>query len=688
MSETVNKKANKLINEKSPYLLQHAYNPVNWYSWCEEAFEKAKKENKPIFLSIGYSTCHWCHVMEKESFEDDEVAELMNKYFISIKVDREERPDIDGIYMTVCQIMTGSGGWPLTVFLTPEKKPFFAGTYFPKENRYGRIGMKGLLPSITDVWQNKKEDVNESTNQMINILNQVSSFPSGSVIEENIFENAYAYLKRQFDPESGGFGTAPKFPTAHNLLFLLRYWKHKGDDEVLHMVEKTLQSMRNGGIYDHIGFGFHRYSTDSKWLVPHFEKMLYDQAMIAMSYIEAFQATHNPVYKKITEEIFEYISRDMTSDEGGFYCALDADSEGEEGKFYVWSYEEIVSVLEKDELELAVKIFNVEKKGNYLEEATREKTRMNILHLKNTISEDEEELYEKIEKIRQKLFTARKKRIHPLKDDKILVSWNGLMIAALSKAASVFENSKYLSLAENAVKFIFKDLVNEKGNLFHSFRNGKSQVLANTDDYSCLVWGLLELYEATFNVNYLKSAIELNEYLIKHFWDEHTGGFYFTSDIQEKLIVRHKEIYDGAMPSGNSVALMNLIRLAKITGNKRYDEYIANLEKAISENVKQSPISHTWFLSAIAFVRWKPLEIIVTGDLNSQETKNILNEIKKHYLPNSVLLFKSINDESKNIDSVSDFTAKCQSLDGKTTVYVCENFACKSPITEVENLLF
>ncbi len=438
-------KNNKLINEKSPYLLQHANNPVNWFPWSNEAFEKAKLEDKPIFLSIGYSTCHWCHVMEKESFEDEQVAKLMNDTFISIKVDREERPDIDGIYMSVCQMVTGAGGWPLTIVMTPDKKPFFAGTYFPKYNRFNRIGMMELIPKLKSVWVNQKEEILKSADDIALSLNRQNFFSDSTEIDASILDKTYNDLSNRYDKTSGGFGSAPKFPSPHNLLFLLRYWKRKNEPNALKMVEKTLTEMRYGGIYDHIGFGFARYSTDQNWLVPHFEKMLYDQAMLVLAYTEVYLVTKNDFYKKTAEEILEYVLRDMTHSDGGFYSAEDADSEGEEGKFYLWDADELRNVLDKDESDFAIKVFNVADDGNWIDESKGMMPGTNILHLKESIKNlaadfnlSENEFANKLELIRDKLFKYREKRIHPYKDDKILTDWNGLMISALARASQAF----------------------------------------------------------------------------------------------------------------------------------------------------------------------------------------------------------------------------------------------------------
>jgi len=673
------KNSNKLINEKSPYLLQHAYNPVNWYAWCEEAFEKAKSENKPIFLSIGYSTCHWCHVMEKESFEDLEVAKLLNEYFISIKVDREERPDIDSVYMTACQIMNQSGGWPLTVLMTPDKKPFFVGTYFSRESRYGRIGMMELLPKINEMWINKKEEVLESAEHIVEILNQVSQKIQGELLDKSTLKLTYEQLSSRYDPHSGGFGSAPKFPSPHNLSFLLRWWKRSEDKKCLEMVEKTLKSMRYGGIYDHIGFGFHRYSTDSDWLVPHFEKMLYDQAMHIIAYSEAYQVTGKSEYKETAKEIIEYVSRDMVSPEGGFYSAEDADSEGHEGKFYVWAEDEIKKVLDKEETDLFIKTFNFQREGNFLKEATREKTGANIVYLSKAISESN--LKEKTEKIRKKLFEYREKRVHPYKDDKVLTDWNGLMIAALSKASQVFTEPGYALCAQKAVEFIFKNLW-QKDRLLHRYRDGEACIEGNLNDYVFLIWGLLELYEATFETKHLKDALELNELLIKYFWDHENSGFYFTSVNNENLIVRQKEIYDGAIPSGNSVAFLNLLRLSKITGNNEFEKYAEKLSKAFSSDINNSPIAYTQFMIGVDFNIGPTNEIVIAGDLRDVDTRKMLTEIQKRFT-NKVLLLKS----DSSIESVSNYVKDKVSIDGKPTVYICSNFSCKKPTNEINEML-
>ena len=550
---------NHLANEQSPYLLQHADNPVDWYPWGKEAFKKARELDRPIFLSIGYSTCHWCHVMEHESFEDDSVAKLLNDSFISIKVDREELPEIDHVYMSVCQAMTGGGGWPLTIVMTPEKEPFFSGTYFPKDKRGGRSGLFQILPMITDAWTSKREDIMTSVGQVKNYLDQLNSKPAGNNFSTELINRAYDQFRNGFDEEYGGFFRAPKFPSPHNLIFLMRY-HHSFDNKIaLDMATKTLKQMRLGGIYDHIGFGFHRYSTDRHWLVPHFEKMLYDQAMIAMAYTEAYHITGEDIFAQTAREIFTYVLRDMTASEGGFFSAEDADSEGEEGKFYIWTEQEIKEVLGEDYGKEFNDIFSITTPGNYRDESSGKETRLNIPHLKNYNTNGSNEF----ESAREKLFNIREKRIHPLKDDKILTDWNGLMIAALAKAAIVLDEPVYLDAAEKAAEFVLHSI--SKGErLLKRYRNGVAALDAHLDDYAFMAWGLLELYEATFATKYLSQALDLMNIMVEDFWDDKNGGFFLGSDQSEKLIVRSKTAYDGAIPSGNSVAVMNMVKLTFI----------------------------------------------------------------------------------------------------------------------------
>ena len=685
---------NHLINETSPYLRQHAHNPVDWYPWGPEAFERAQRENKPIFLSIGYSTCHWCHVMAHESFEHPEVARLMNEAFVSIKVDREERPDIDNVYMSACQVMTGSGGWPLSIIMTPDKKPFFAATYIPREGRFGLMGMMELIPHIRELWATRRGEALSLSNKIATVLQQNSQDAPGEELNEATLELAYEQLAKRFDEQHAGFGSAPKFPTPHNLLFLLRYWKRGGNQAALDMVEKTLQAMRRGGIYDHVGFGFHRYSTDSQWLVPHFEKMLYDQAMLAMAYTEACQATGKEDYGKTAREIFTYVLRDMTAPEGGFCSAEDADSEGEEGKFYLWTQEEVRKALGNEEADFIAKVFNIEKDGNFVEQATGRKSGVNILHLRKALGElasdsnlSQQDLQARLEVMRQKLFAYREKRVHPMKDDKILIDWNGLMIAALAKGAQAFDEPEYAEAACRAADFILGNMRKPDGRLLHRYRDGQAGVQANLNDYAFLVWGLIELYEAVFDAKYLKVALELTSDMVRHFWDEDGGGLYPTPDDGENLFVRKKEIYDGAVPSGNSVAMLNLLRLGRMTATSGLEEKAARIGSAFSGNVKNLPSAHTQLMVAMDFGIGPCYEVVIAGKAQAEDTKAMAKALRTLFLPNKVVLLNPGERESPEIAKLAKFTKNQSSIDGRATAYVCMNYNCKLPTTDIDKML-
>lgn len=694
-SKKIKARPNRLIHEKSPYLLQHAYNPVDWYPWGEEAFRRAKEDNKPIFLSIGYSTCHWCHVMAHESFENPEVARLMNEIFISIKVDREERPDLDNIFMSVCQMMTGSGGWPLTIIMTPDKNPFFATTYIPKKTRLGRVGLMELIPRLKKLWKTQHDELISRANQItMAIKQQISEYVSIEELDETTLKFAYAHLAMRFDNVYGGFSSAPKFPTPHNLLFLLRYWKRTGKEKALEMVERTLEAIQFGGIKDHIGFGFHRYSTDNRWILPHFEKMLYDQALLGMTYTEAYQATGKEKYAKTAHEIFTYVLRDMTSEEGGFYSAEDADSEGEEGKFYLWTKNEIKNVLDREESDLVFEIFNIEEDGNFYEEATGKKKGKNILHLTESLKEfsssrkiPEKELQKRMEEVRKKLYNYREGRIHPDKDDKILTDWNGLMIAALAKGARTLDERQYGEAAKRAADFILKNMRTSDGRLLHRYRDGQATIQAHVDDYAFLIWGLLELYEANFQVGYLRAIIELNKDLIDHYWDEDKGGFYFIADDAEEILVRQKSIYDGAVPSGNSVAMLDLLRLGRITANPDYEEKAAQIARTFSMNIKRSPSLHTQFMVAMDFWIGPSYEIVIIGNSRAKDTKEMLEALRKHFIPNKVVILKAAKSKSPEIIRIAEFTKYQTSIDGKATAYVCADYKCKMPTTDVSKML-
>ncbi len=685
----MSEKFNNLINEKSQYLLQHAHNPVDWFPWNEEAFEKAKLEDKPIFLSIGYSTCHWCHVMEKESFEDEEVAKLMNETFISIKVDREERPDIDGVYMKVCQMITGGGGWPLTVIMTPDKKPFFVGTYFPKSQRFNRIGMIELIPKIKEFWLTKRNEINQSADEITKNLNQVSVRKIEGKIDQSVLGKAYQQFEKRFDSTYGGFGEAPKFPSPHNLIFLLRYYQIHKSNEALQMVVKTLKEMRLGGIYDHIGFGFCRYSTDRFWLVPHFEKMLYDQAMLIMAYVETYQITKDNSFKQTYSEIIDYISRVLTSENGGFYCAEDADSEGEEGKFYLWTKKDLDELLPKENKELFLEIFNVESGGNYHDESKGIRTGKNILHLKKSLSEiakelnyDSGSLADMIEHCRKVLFEQREKRIHPLRDEKILTDWNSLMISALTKAYAVSNEEKYLDMAIRANEFIIQNMLVENS-LYHRFKDGEIKVDGNLDDYSFFIQANLDLFEITGNTENLKIAIALNNILSINFWDEENGGYYFTSSNSEKLITRQKELYDGAIPSGNSVQLMNLIRIYRLTQDSNLLEMIEKQIEFFSGEVNRYPSAYSYFLTALSTYYYSSTEVIISGSDNqvSEARKKILSI----YNPNKTVISLTDNNQSELIKMLPHL--ENYNVNQELKIYICNNYVCKNPVENIEDAL-
>jgi uncharacterized protein YyaL (SSP411 family) len=685
---------NRLIHEKSPYLLQHASNPVNWYPWGEEAFKKAKKEDRPIFLSIGYSTCHWCHVMEHESFEDAEVARLMNENFVSIKVDREERPDIDNVYMKICQMITGRGGWPLTIIMTPDKKPFFAGTYLPKHRQFNQMGMIDLIPRIGELWTKQRRDLLASAEKAVLALNE-QSFPSGGEnLNESTLNSAFQQLVQSFDAHYGGFSQAPKFPTPHNITFLLRYWRRTGNDSALHMVEKTLQAMRWGGIFDHLGYGFHRYSTDARWLLPHFEKMLYDQALLVLAYSETYLVTKSDFYKTTAEEIIAYVLRDMTSSEGPFYSAEDADSEGKEGKFYTWQWEELQRYLGKEEFKLASNVFTIQEGGNFTEEATGKKSGANIFHLARPLDEsagilkmDTKEMRVRLESLKKKLLRHREKRERPLRDDKILADWNGLMIAALAKAAQAFDRQDYTEAAEKASDFIFLNMRQKDDGLLHRHREGESRISAYADDYAFLIWGEIELYEASFQERHLQRALDLNDYFIRHFWDEKNGGFFFTSDLSETLFIRHKDSYDGATPSSNSVAMMNLLRLSRMTGRTDYEDKAARISDYFSGSVARFPSAYTQMLCAIDFALGPSHEIVITGQSGSEDTHQMVRTIQAEYVPNAVVLFVPTDEENPEILRLAPFTSHQHLPEGHAAAYVCSKFTCLQPTSDPKQML-
>ncbi len=687
---------NRLRFEQSPYLLQHKDNPVDWYAWSDEAFDTARRDNKPIFLSIGYSTCHWCHVMEHESFEDPQVASLMNDTFVNIKVDREERPDLDAVYMAVCQMLTRSGGWPLTIVMTPDRKPFFAATYIPKQTRFGRTGMLQLVPKLREIWQTRRHDAAQSADQILVALQDTEkAAPPADALSLDTLTATWQQISEHFDPVYGGFGQAPKFPSPHNLLFLLRYWKRTANDQPLLMVEKTIQAIRRGGVYDQVGLGMHRYSVDREWRVPHFEKMLYDQALYAMTCVETYQATGKRIYADIAREVFTYVLRDMTDPAGGFYSAQDADSEGVEGKFYVWTEAEIRQLLTPEEAALVIETYNVRPDGNYHDEASGESTGSNILYRSDPMQPEDEIIITtrdpadlpRLEQARQKLFEAREKRIHPGKDDKILTDWNGLLIAALAQAAAAFDQPEYAQAAGTAADFLLDRLRTPAGRLLHRYRQGHAGIPANLDDYAFLAWGLIELYEATFDVQRLQTALQLTDDMIQHFWDPDAGGFFFTPDDGEPLPIRQKPVYDGAVPSGNSVAMYNLLRLARLTGRTNYEEKAAHLSRLFAPQVRHAPLAYTQMLVAIDFAIGPSYEVVIAGPSNAPATRKMLAALAGRFIPNKVVLLRPTDQPAPAITQLAPFTANQTTSDGRATAYVCEHFHCHKPVTDVQQML-
>jgi uncharacterized protein YyaL (SSP411 family) len=677
---------NRLALEKSPYLLQHAHNPVDWHPWGDEAFERARREDKPVFLSIGYSTCHWCHVMERESFADEEAARVLNAAFVCVKVDREERPDLDQHYMAVCQMLTGSGGWPLTIVMTPDKRPFFAGTYFPKSRRWGRTGLLELAPMIGEAWRTRREEVLRSAAEVIAAVDRVgprARAGSGDGLSETTLDGAFHELAAEFDESRGGFGGAPKFPIPHHVGFLLRYEKRSGRAESLAMAEQTLAAMRQGGIYDHLGFGFHRYSTDADWLVPHFEKMLYDQALLAEVYAEAFAATGKGEFKRTAGEIADYVLRDLASPEGGFYTAEDADSEGEEGKFYFWTTDELNEVLGPEEAKFAARVYGLEAGGNFSEPG-RSGDGRNILRGGRTAEEPDG----RFEKVRQKLLLAREGRVRPFKDTKVLADWNGLMIAAL---ASVFRTTgvdRYLGAAVRAAGFVLERMRAPGGRLLHMFADGEARIPAFLDDHAFLIKGLIGLYEASFDPGYLEKALEFSQQAIELLWDEKGGGFFFAAADPEAG-ARRKEIYDGAVPSGNSVMLMNLLRLARLSGRQDLEEKAKRLAEAFSPEVGGHPSMYTEFLRGLDFALGPSREVVVVGKWEAPDSRELLRVLRGHYLPNTVTLFKPSDEPrtAEKLERLAPFTKEMGVGGGHAAAYVCSGGACHRPVSSAAELL-
>ena len=702
---------NLLSKEKSPYLLQHANNPVHWYPWGDEAFAKAKAEDKPVFLSIGYSTCHWCHVMEHESFENPEIAEVMNKYFVSIKVDREERPDVDNIYMKAVVSLTGSGGWPLSVFVTADRKPFYGGTYFPLDSQWGRPGFKELLLSINDAWQNKRDELVKSSHSISQSLQSKSfwgQIGGNPMPDEGTLRNAYGQFAQRFDSRYGGFGGAPKFPSSHNLSYLLKYWKRANEPKALEMVEKTLTEMSKGGMYDHIGGGFHRYSTNQRWHVPHFEKMMYDQAILTKTYLEAYQATKDEKYSQTTREIFEYVLRDMTDPKGGFYSAEDADSlppekftnmtpaeylssEKTEGAFYLWRYQEVIEHLGKESAEVFNYYYGVESRGNARSDPHGEFKGKNILYVAHGLEETAQkfgktprEIQKILNESKDKLFDVRKFRPRPHLDDKVLVDWNGLMISSLVLGSRVLDEPRYGQTAEKSAQFILSTLVRKDGRLLHRYRDGEAGILGTLEDYAFFIHGLIDLYEATFKEEYLKEAKRLTEDMIKLFWDEKEGGFFFTATDAEKLLIREKEIYDGAMPSGNSIAALDLLRMGRLTLNREWEKKAQEYFKAFGQELSSGPSAYAQSMTALDFAIGPSREIVLAGQKDDPQTQEMLKSLYSRFIPNKVVIFRPASDEeARAIVDIIPFVKGQQSLDGKTTAYVCKNYNCEFPTNDI-----
>jgi uncharacterized protein len=703
MSDTQEQHAytNRLALETSPYLLQHAHNPVNWYPWSEEALQKARSEDKPILLSVGYAACHWCHVMERESFENEEIADLMNRHFVAIKVDREERPDVDGIYMQAVQAISGQGGWPMTVFLTPDGRPFYGGTYFPpRDRRYGEQLMPGfarLLLSMADAYEKRRQEVEEQATQIADFLRQRSSSPLRSKAPApsgdmplDLFEAASKSLGEDFDAQHGGFGGAPKFPNSMSLELLLRIHLHRQSGELsglatpaeLEIVETSLRRMADGGIYDQLGGGFHRYTVDAQWLVPHFEKMLYDNALLGRLYLHAFLVTGYPFYRRIAEETLDYVVREMTSPEGGFYSSQDADSEGEEGKFYTWTAAQVAASLSREDADLFMRYFDVTPEGNF--------EHRNILHVPqgapgvaHAAAVTQQELQESLTRSRKMLFTARERRVKPARDEKILTSWNGLMLRGFAEAARYLGRPDYLQVAEKNAAFLL-DALRADGRLLRTYKDGRAHLNAYLEDYTCLADGLLALYEASYDTRWFSAARGLMDEAIALFVDEQNGGFFDTGSDHVALISRPKEIMDNATPAGNSVAIDVELRLAAFTGSEAYRKRADDYLRPLADVMAQHPQAFAYILGALDFALSPVKELAILGDHRAADTHSLLKVINSGYLPNSVLACADPG-ATPAIEAVPLLAGKTVK-DGRATAYVCQNFTCLAPVNTPEEL--
>jgi uncharacterized protein YyaL (SSP411 family) len=678
---------NRLNHESSPYLRQHAHNPVDWYPWSAEALERARQLDRPIFLSIGYSACHWCHVMEHESFENEEIAKILNDNFISIKVDREERPDLDQIYMASVQMLTGSGGWPMSVFLTPDLKPFTGGTYFPPDDRYGRPGFKRLLLHIAEVWQTRRAEVEEAASQITGHLRDFGQLETEEgQLDASLLRQALAGLERAFDTRHGGFGQAPKFPHPMDLRLLLRCWKRFDDPQALEMARVTLDHMARGGIYDHLGGGFARYSTDERWLVPHFEKMLYDNALLVPCYVETYQATGEVFYREIAEETLNWVLREMTSPDGPFYSTLDADSEGEEGKFYVWTAAEVEQILGKDEADLFCSVYGIEADGNW-------EHGNNILHRAKTFAQSarlhglsEADLRARLDADRRKLFEVRSRRVWPGRDDKALTSWNGLMIGALAQAAQVLDRRDYADAAARAADFLLTQMRGKDGRLLRTWSAGHEPKLNGyLEDYSFLLDGLISLYETTFAPRWIEAALDLAEVMIDQFWDAAGGGFFYTGRDHESLIARGKDPHDNAIPSGNSMAVTALLRVVKLTGRMDLQEKAETTLRLYRGLLGAHPLAAGQMLLALDFHLGPVQEIAIVGDAAAEDTRRVLRLLAGSYQPHRVMALKDTASPQRQqgIEEPLPLLAG-KTSQGPVTVYVCQNFTCQAPLVGVE----
>ena len=676
---------NRLSQESSPYLLQHASNPVDWNPWGEEALTASRDQDKPILLSIGYSACHWCHVMEHESFENEDIAQVMNDEFINIKVDREERPDLDAIYMNFVQITTGSGGWPLTVFLTPDLVPFYGGTYFPPDDRYGRPGFKRLLEQIKEAYRLRRGEIEAGQAETIRRLQEASQWSiAAEAIQETVLDDAYNGCRQQFDSHHGGFGGAPKFPGAMVLASLLRYSKRRDSASALDMASLTLDEMARGGIYDQLGGGFHRYSVDERWLIPHFEKMLYDNALLARVYLEAHQLTGDPFYRTVVEETLDYVGREMRHPAGGFYSAQDADSEGEEGKFYAWIPGEIVEVLGEEDAKIFNDYFDVTSTGNF-EGSNVLHPRLELAAHARNAGISTAQLTDLLTRARQKLFQVRETRIKPGLDDKVLASWNGLMLTAFAEAAFTLDRSDYLEIAVSNAEFLSTQMVTGD-RLFRTWKDGHAKLNGYLEDYALVVEGWIATYQTTGDIRWLDDAAELTEAQIRLFWDAEDGDFYFTPSDHERLLVRHKEYMDNATPSGNAVACFNLLRLAKILGKKDYREKAEHMLGRVNRALSRHPLAFGHWLQALDFYLGPVRELALVGPPAEQE--QLLPAIRECYLPNKVLATSEAIDDA--LGRKVPLLAGKIALEGKATAYVCQDYACQRPVTtrgELEELL-